>query len=54
MQFRKMKGYMPRIVVVHIPPQWRKEIKQELADVGRDIGVDIEVGYDEMLISLQA
>lgn len=52
MQFRRMKGYLPRIVVVHTPPQWQQELEQEIADVSRELGIDIEIGYDGMRITL--
>jgi hypothetical protein len=45
-----MKGYLPRVIVVYILPQWREGIEQELAYVSRGIGVDIKVGYDDMFV----
>lgn len=51
-QFRQIKGYLPRIVVVHIPPQYQKEVKREVEDVARELGADIDVGYEGMKIVL--
>ena len=41
----------PRIVAVHIAPQHQDELTRELEDVSREIGVEIEIGYEGMRIS---
>ncbi len=51
-QFRQIKGYLPRVTVVHIPSQYQSEVEQEVADVGHELGVNIEIGYEGMTITL--
>jgi phosphoribosyl 1,2-cyclic phosphodiesterase len=51
-QFRQTKGYLPRIVVVHIPPQYQKQVEQEVGDVGQELGADIDISYEGMKIVL--
>ena len=51
-QFRQIKGYLPRIVAVHIPPQYQKEVEREVGDVARELGADITVAYEGMSIAL--
>ncbi len=51
-QFRQIKGYLPRVVVIHIPPQFQMEVEQEVEDAGRELGINIDVGYEDMRIIL--
>ena len=51
-QFRQIKGYLPRVVVVHIPPAYQKEVEEEVEDVARELGIAIEMGYEDMIIVL--
>lgn len=51
-QLRQIKGYLPRVTVVHIPSQYQSEVEQEVADVGHELGVSIEIGYEGMKITL--
>lgn len=51
-QFRRIKGYLPHIVVVHIVPQYQEEVEQEVEDVSQELGADIDIGYEGMKITL--
>lgn len=51
-QFRQIKRYLPRVVVIHIPPQFQKEIEQEVKAIARELGVSIDIGYEGMKITL--
>src|SRR4030043_1729877 len=51
-QFRQIKGYLSRVVVIHIPPQFQKEVVQEVEEVARELGIDIAIGYEGMKITL--
>jgi phosphoribosyl 1,2-cyclic phosphodiesterase len=50
--FRQMKGYLPRVVVIHIPPQFHKEVQKEVEEVGQELGIGIDAGYEGMKITL--
>jgi ribonuclease BN (tRNA processing enzyme) len=51
-QFRQIRGYLPHVVVVHLPPQYQKEVEQEVGDVSRELGAGIDIGYEDMKITL--
>lgn len=51
-QFRQAKGYLPRVVVIHIPPQYENEIRQEVSDAAKELGITIDIGHEEMIINL--
>lgn len=52
MQFRQIRGYWPRVVVIHVPPQFQKGIEEEIQDVARELGINIDIGYEGMEITL--
>jgi ribonuclease BN (tRNA processing enzyme) len=51
-QFRQMKRYLPRVLVVHIPAQFQGEVEQEVKEVARELGISIDIGYEGMKINL--
>lgn len=50
--FRKVRGYLPRVVPIHTSPQFEDEIRGELERVAREVGADIEFARDGMTLSL--
>ncbi|MBE0479696.1 MAG: 3',5'-cyclic-nucleotide phosphodiesterase [Dehalococcoidia bacterium] len=50
--FREMKGYLPRVVIIHVSPLFEDEIRAEAARLASDTGADIEVSYEGMKITL--
>lgn len=51
-QFRQLKGYLPRIVIVHIGNPFEQEIKEEVAQVAQELEADISLGHEDMKIAL--
>jgi len=51
-QFRKLKGYLPCIIVIHIAPAYEQEIREEVAQVARELRTDISLGYEDMKVTL--
>jgi phosphoribosyl 1,2-cyclic phosphodiesterase len=51
-QFRQCKGYLPRIIVIHIGNPYEQEIKEEVAQVAQELEADISLGYEDMKITL--
>jgi phosphoribosyl 1,2-cyclic phosphodiesterase len=51
-QFRQIKGYLPRIIVIHIGNIFEQEIKEEVAQVAQELEADISLGYEDMKITL--
>jgi len=51
-QFRSLKGYLPRVIVVHIGNRFEEEIKEEVAEVAQELKADITLGHEDMKITL--
>jgi len=51
-QFRQAKRYLPRVVVIHIPPQFQRGVEQEVKEVAQELGISIDIGYEGMKITL--
>ena len=51
-QFHQIKGYLPRIVVIHIPSQLEKEVKQEIKIIAGELRTRIDIGYEGMKLTL--
>ena len=48
--FKKIKGYLPQVVAVHMYPPLEKEIKAELAAVAAELGNDISAAYEGRIL----
>jgi phosphoribosyl 1,2-cyclic phosphodiesterase len=51
-QFHRLKGYLPRVIVIHIGNPYEQEIREEVAQVAQELGTDISLGYEDMKITL--
>jgi cAMP phosphodiesterase len=51
-RFRQVKGYLPRIIVIHIGNIFEQEIRKEVARVAQELEADISLGYEDMKITL--
>jgi len=51
-QFRKLKGYLPRVIVIHRALPYEQQIKEEIDQVAIELNADIELGYEGMTISI--
>jgi phosphoribosyl 1,2-cyclic phosphodiesterase len=51
-QFRQLKGYLPRVIVIHIGNLFEQEIKEEVAQVAQELEADISLGYEDMKVNL--
>jgi len=51
-QFRQLKGYLPRVILIHIGNLFEQEIKEEVAQVAQELEADISLGYEDMKITL--
>jgi ribonuclease BN (tRNA processing enzyme) len=50
--FRELKGYLPRVVLVHMNPLEEKTIEAEIAAVASSLNTEIQLGYEGMQINL--
>jgi cAMP phosphodiesterase len=51
-QFQELKGYIPRVVTVHIPTLYEEELRSELIDAGKQLGMELEMGYEGLVIEV--
>ncbi|HIE17377.1 MAG TPA: MBL fold metallo-hydrolase [Dehalococcoidia bacterium] len=51
-QFHQIKGYLPRVLVTHIPPYFQREVEQEIQEVRQELEATIDIGYEDMQIVL--
>ena len=50
--FQELKGYLPRVVVVHMNPRLEKEIESEIAAVAQTLNNPITLAYEGMQLHL--
>ena len=50
--FRRLKGYLPRVVAVHIPPAQERDVERGIKAVARELKASINIGYEGMKIRL--
>ena len=49
-EFKKIKGYIPTTVVVHMNPEYEEEIGRQLSQASEELNADILLGYEGMQI----
>jgi ribonuclease BN (tRNA processing enzyme) len=52
LDFRRLKGYIPSTIVVHMNPLLENDIAAEIAGVARDLGISITPGKEGMEVLL--
>ncbi len=50
--FRKIKGYLPAVVALHMAPDFEKQITEELAEISGKLHTSIKIGHEGMLIQV--
>jgi ribonuclease BN (tRNA processing enzyme) len=50
--FREIKGYLPKVVLMHMNPIIEKELKAEISKVEKALNIEIEFGYEGMKINI--
>ncbi|MHB8085498.1 MAG: MBL fold metallo-hydrolase [Dehalococcoidia bacterium] len=51
-QFKKLKGYLPRVIAAHVSTLWEDKLRTELAEAGGKLGKELEVGYEGLTVEL--
>ncbi len=46
MEFRRIKGYLPQVVLIHLSPQFEEEIKKEVAQVANELRLSITIAAE--------
>ena len=52
MSFRDIRGYLPRVVTVHMNPELEGEIRDEVEQISQELGAKVTLGYQGMMIVL--
>jgi ribonuclease BN (tRNA processing enzyme) len=52
LEFRRLKGYLPRTVLIHLDPAHESEIAAEVAEIARELDASIALGREGMLVSI--
>lgn len=50
--FKRIKGYLPPVVAIHMVLTIEDQIREEVAQVAQELGVNIALGYEGMKITL--
>jgi len=50
--FRKRKGYLPQVVLVHMNPRQEEEIETEIAQLSRELDISITLAYEGLMLQL--
>jgi len=45
-EFRRIKGYLPKVVVIHMSPHHEPEIKREIREVAKLLGISIDIARE--------
>ena len=45
-EFRRLKGYFPRVVIIHLSPQHEPEIEREVREIARSLGTSIDIAHE--------
>jgi len=45
-EFRRVKGYLPRVVIIHLSPQHEPEIEREVREVAKLLGTSIDIAHE--------
>ena len=45
-KFRRLKGYFPRVVIIHLSPQHEPEIEREIREVAKLLRISIDIAHE--------
>jgi ribonuclease BN (tRNA processing enzyme) len=45
-EFRRVKGYLPKVAAIHLSPQHEPEIEREVREVAKSLGVTINIAHE--------
>jgi ribonuclease BN (tRNA processing enzyme) len=51
LNFKRIKGYLPEVVLVHLSPENEKEIAREIEGVSKDLECHVTIGHEGMELS---
>ena len=51
-EFRRLKGYIPRTVLIHLDPAHESEVAAEVAEIAQELAASITLGREGMTVSV--
>jgi len=45
-EFNKIKGYFPKVILIHLTPKYEKEIKNEVKDLAKELNLSINIAFE--------
>jgi len=45
-EFKQVKGYVPQILLIHLTPLFEKEIKKEIEEIEKELGISINIANE--------
>lgn len=52
LEFKKLKNYLPQVLLVHLNPEKEGEIRAEIENLRTELGTSIVIGREDMKLSL--
>ena len=50
--FRQIRGYIPRVIAMHIPLNYEDELRSELSAASKQLEMELEVAYEGLVIEV--
>ena len=44
--FYRIKGYFPKIILIHLSPRYEKEIKEEIKKIAKELKVSMDIAKE--------
>lgn len=51
-QFQRIRGYIPRVFIIHLCPQFEQEIESEVREIEKELGISIKITHEGDEITL--
>ena len=45
-EFHRIKGYLPQVILIHLFPQFEEEIEEEAQEIARELGLSISIARE--------
>lgn len=52
LQFRKLKGHIPRVIITHLAELYEEQLRGEVAEAGKLLEMELEVAYEGLTIDI--
>lgn len=51
-QFQRIRGYIPRVFIIHLCPKFEQEIESEVREIEKELGISIKITHEDDEITL--